>query len=181
MANLQANLRSQYAVALDNIPQLLSSVNRLFYESTSDNSYATLFFADYDGSTRRLRYANCGHLPPLLLRRSKGSGDSGGLMPPIERLQPTATVLGLFENWECVLAETCLKPGDILVLYTDGVTEATDADSGEFGETRLIETLCAHRSLNARTLLDSIIRDVQEFNQGERADDITLVVARCSG
>jgi serine phosphatase RsbU (regulator of sigma subunit) len=67
MANLQANLRSQYAMALENIRQLLASVNRLFYESTGDSSYATLFFADYDDSTRRLRYVNCGHLPPLLL------------------------------------------------------------------------------------------------------------------
>src|SRR6266478_3832711 len=68
MANLQANLRSQYAMAVDDLPQLLASVNRLFYESTGDASYATLFFADYDDCSRRLRYANCGHLPPLLQR-----------------------------------------------------------------------------------------------------------------
>jgi hypothetical protein len=63
MANLQANLRSQYAMAVDDLPQLLASVNRLFYESTDDASYATLFFADYDDASRKLRYANCGHLP----------------------------------------------------------------------------------------------------------------------
>jgi sigma-B regulation protein RsbU (phosphoserine phosphatase) len=68
MANLQANLRSQYAVALDDLPRLLKSVNQLFHENSSDSSYATLFFADYDDSSRRLRYVNCGHLPPLLLR-----------------------------------------------------------------------------------------------------------------
>ena len=69
MANLQANLRSQYATALDNLPQLLQSVNRLFYESTEPNNYATLFFATYDDATRRLTYVNCGHNPPVLLRR----------------------------------------------------------------------------------------------------------------
>ncbi len=72
MANLQANLRSQYALALDDLPRLLGSVNHLFYENTSENSYATLFFGDYDDSSGRLRYVNCGHLPPLLLRAGGG-------------------------------------------------------------------------------------------------------------
>ena len=74
MANLQANLRSQYALALDDLPRLLTSVNRLFYENSDDASYATLFFADYDDSSRKLRYANCGHLPPALLRAEVSQG-----------------------------------------------------------------------------------------------------------
>ncbi len=179
MANLQANLRSQYAMALDDIRQLLRSVNRLFYENTSDNSYATLFFADYDESTHGLRYVNCGHLPPLLL---KGGGSStNGPIPPsnIERLEPTSTVLGLFDTWECNVAETSLSPGDTLLLYTDGVTEAANAGGEEFGESRLVETLCTNHNLNAQPLLDSIIQAVQTFSNEEQADDITLVVARC--
>jgi len=72
MANLQANLRSQYAVALDDLPRLLQSVNRLFYENTADESYATMFFGVYDDSHRNLRFANCGHIAPLILR-SDGS------------------------------------------------------------------------------------------------------------
>src|SRR5271166_3677809 len=98
MANLQANLRSQYAIAVDDLPRLLASVNRLFYENSSDSSYATLFFADYDDSSRRLRYVNCGHLPALLLR-------ADGQM---ERLTSTTTVVGLFEQWECSAAEVQL-------------------------------------------------------------------------
>src|SRR6516225_10217435 len=90
MANLQANLRSQYAAAVDDLPGLLASVNRLFFQSTDDSSYATLFFADYDDATHRLRYANCGHRPALLLR-------SGG--KDVERLHSTCTVLGMFEAW----------------------------------------------------------------------------------
>jgi sigma-B regulation protein RsbU (phosphoserine phosphatase) len=179
MANLQANLRSQYALALDDIPQLLSSVNGLFYENTSDNSYATLFFADYDDATRALRFVNCGHLPPLLLRAGRHKTDSSKLPSNIERLEPTSTVLGLFENFECKVSETILNPGDILVLYTDGVTEASNPADEEFGETRLIETLCAHRDLHAQPLLDSIIQSVQQFSTQEQADDITLVVALC--
>jgi hypothetical protein len=86
MANLQANLRSQYAVARENLPRLLQSVNRLFYENTADESYATMFFGVYDDSCRRLRYANCGHVPPLILH-----GDGS-----IQYLTSTATVVGLF-------------------------------------------------------------------------------------
>jgi phosphoserine phosphatase RsbU/P len=179
MANLQANLRSQYAMALDDICQLLSSVNRLFYENTSDNSYATLFFADYDDSTHRLRYVNCGHLPPLLLR--KGVSTTTSLSPPsnIERLESTSTVLGLFEDWECNVSETSLGPGDTLLLYTDGVTEAANSGGEEFGESQLVELLRSHHDLDAQPLLDSIIQAVQTFSAEEQADDITLVVARC--
>ena len=169
MANLQANLRSQYAVALDDLPRLLKSVNQLFYANSSDSSYATLFFADYDDSSRRLRYVNCGHLPPLLLRADE----------QLERLTATATVLGLFEKWECSVAEVQLAAGDILILYTDGVTEAENAEGEQFGESRLIETVLAHRHLPVPSLLETIVATVQEFSDGEQADDITLVLARC--
>src|SRR5208282_5030893 len=103
MANLQANLRSQYALAVDDLPRLLTSVNHLFYENTDDASYATLFFADYDDSSRKLRYANCGHLPPLLLRSSESSQESSET-PKVERLSSTCTVMGLFQAWQCEIA-----------------------------------------------------------------------------
>jgi phosphoserine phosphatase RsbU/P len=169
MANLQANLRSQYAVALDDLPRLLKSVNQLFYENSSDSSYATLFFADYDDLSRRLRYVNCGHLPPLLLRADG----------QLERLTATTTVLGLFEEWECSVAEVQLAEGDILVLYTDGVTEAENAEGEQFGEARLVETMLAQRHLFVPSLLETIVATVQKFSDGEQADDITLVLARC--
>ena len=169
MANLQANLRSQYAVALDDLPRLLKSVNQLFYENSSESSYATLFFADYDDCSRRLRYVNCGHLPPLLLRADG----------QLERLTATNTVLGLFEKWECAVAEVQLADGDTLVLYTDGVTEAENAEEEQFGESRLAETMLAQRHLPVPSLLETIVAAVQKFSDGEQADDITLVLARC--
>jgi len=140
MANLQANLRSQYAMAVDDLPKLLVSVNRLFCESTDDASYATLFFADYDDSTRKLRYANCGHLPPLLLRARGSSQDHISEAPKVEWLRSTCTVMGLFEAWRCEIAEVRLTPGDTLVLYTDGITEAANPDGDEFGEAHLLDT-----------------------------------------
>ena len=168
MANLQANLRSQYAVALEDMPRLLKSVNRLFYENTSEENYATLFFADYDDGSRSFRYANCGHNPPILLR-ARGK---------VERLKATTTVLGLFTDWECPLVEFTLDSGDVLVIYTDGVTEAADAAGEEFGEERLIEIVQAHQFLSAAALLKTISTEVQRFSDGEQADDLTLVVAK---
>ena len=176
MANLQANLRSQYAMAVDDLPRLLASVNRLFYENSDDASYATLFFADYDDSSRKLRYANCGHLPPLLLRGCASSQDQA---PNVERLLSTCTVMGLFEDWHCEIAEVQLAPGDTLVLYTDGITEATNADGEEFGESRLLATLGSNFHLPVGPLLQAIVEAVQQFSRGsEQQDDITLVIAR---
>jgi phosphoserine phosphatase RsbU/P len=176
MANLQANLRSQYAIAVDDLPRLLASVNRLFYESTDDASYATLFFADYDDSSRKLRYANCGHLPPLLLRAGASSPDQ---IPKVEWLHSTCTVLGLFEAWHCEIAEVELAPGETLVIYTDGVTEAANADGEEFGEQHLLNTLACNSQLPVAHLLKKIVGAVQEFSSGaEQQDDITLVIAR---
>jgi len=168
MANLQANLRSQYALALEDLGGLMKSVNRLFVESVSTGLYATLFIADYADEGRRLRYVNCGHNPPLVARAS-GARD---------RLEPTATVLGLIPEWECTVGETTLEPGDILVVYSDGVTEAS-SDHGEFfGEDRLLETARAHSARPAEDLLRAINRTVHAFSGKEQEDDLTLLVAR---
>ena len=131
MATLQANLRSQYAAAREDIGRMLESVNRLFYDSTAENYFVTLFFAYYEEQTRRLRYANCGHNPPVLLRVDGA----------VERLTSTATVMGLFEDWTCSTAEVTLAPGDTLVAFTDGVPEATSDQGAMFGEDRLIAIL----------------------------------------
>jgi serine phosphatase RsbU (regulator of sigma subunit) len=169
MANLQANLRSQCASASDDPARLLRSVNKLFYENTHDSSYATLFFAEYDTKLGRLRYANCGHLAPLLLRRDD----------TVERLESTCTVVGLFKEWECSIAELLLYCGDTLMLYTDGVTESFNHAEEEFGEQRLIEALRRHRDLSPKAVIASIVDEVQKFSVNEQYDDITVIVVRC--
>jgi serine phosphatase RsbU (regulator of sigma subunit) len=181
MANLQANLRSQYAMAVDDLPRLLASVNRLFYKNTDEASYATLFFGDYDDSSRRLRYANCGHLPPLLLRASGSSQAQAGEAPGVEWLFSTCTVVGLFGVWECEIKEIGLAPGDTLVLYTDGITEAANAEGEEFGAARLLDILKSHSHLPVRALSQTVIGAVEQFSGGEQQDDITLVIARSRG
>jgi serine phosphatase RsbU (regulator of sigma subunit)/predicted enzyme related to lactoylglutathione lyase len=169
MANLQANLRSQYASALDQPELLLRSVNQLFYENTVDSAYATLFFAEYDGQTEKLRYVNCGHLPALLLRADD----------TCIRLGSTCTVLGLFKEWDCSLGEDKFCAGDTLVLYTDGVTEAFNEADEEFGEKRLVEALRRHRHQPSKDLLTAIVEEVRQFSPHEQHDDITLIVAKC--
>jgi serine phosphatase RsbU (regulator of sigma subunit) len=171
MANLQANLRSQCAIALDEPQQFLRSVNRLFHENTTAAAYATLFFAEYDDRLQRLRYVNCGHLAGLLLR-----GDNS-----LERLESTSTVLGLFDEWDCCVDERRLEAGDTLVLYTDGVTECFSESGDEFGEPRLSAALLRHRELSPTEMVREILADVQSFSAVEQHDDITLIVARCRG
>jgi serine phosphatase RsbU (regulator of sigma subunit)/predicted enzyme related to lactoylglutathione lyase len=171
MANLQANLRSQFALAREQPQLLLQSVNRLFYENTVESAYATFFFADYDEQRQCLRYANCGHLPALLLRHDGA----------VERLHSTGTVIGLFKEWDCPAAECSFYPGDTLVLYTDGVTEAFNAAEEEFGEQRLLEALQRRRELTAAGLLAFVVEEIQKFSPHEQHDDITLIVAKCTG
>src|SRR6266403_3022161 len=171
MANLQANLRSQCALALDQPQRLLCSVNQLFCDNTPDGSFATLFFAEYDDTASRLRYANCGHLPALLLH-----GDNS-----VERLEATATVLGIFKDWNCEIGECQLLPGDTLALYTDGITESYNADDEQFGEQRLIEALQRHRELPSPAALASIVDAVRRFSPREQHDDITLIIAKHRG
>jgi serine phosphatase RsbU (regulator of sigma subunit) len=169
MANLQANLRTQCAMGFDEPDQLMRSMNRLFCENTPENAYATFFFSEYSDQTGRLRYANCGHLPALIVR------DGGEL----ERLESTATVLGRFPHWECSIGETSLFAGDTLVLYTDGVTEPGSADGEEFGEQRLLNCLTRHRDLSASDIVSAVIEEVRRYTPHEQQDDITLIVAKC--
>ncbi len=169
MANLQANLRSQFALAREQPQRFLQSVNRLFFENTADSAYATVFFAEYDDIAQRLRYTNCGHLSGLLLRQDGA----------VEWLRSTGTVLGLFREWESPSVECQLTPGDTLALYTDGVTESFGDGEEEFGEERLIESLKRHRGQTAHSTVMSVIRDVQRFSPQEQHDDITLIVAKC--
>jgi serine phosphatase RsbU (regulator of sigma subunit) len=97
----------------------------------------------------------------------------------LERLDSTGTVLGLFCDWDCSIEERQFSPGDILALYTDGVTEAFDPSGEEFGEARLIEGLRKGRALPPQSLLSEIVHDVQRFSGPEQYDDITLMIAKC--
>ena len=168
MANLQATLRSQYTGPRKDPARLLEDVNRLFFASTPGNRYATLFLAEFNPATRELRYVNCGHVPPVLAR-SSGS---------IETLAPTATVIGLFEEWIGTSEIVLLEPGDTLVVCSDGVTEALNDDEEEYGEDRLRDAVAERHGLPVPELLTRLQASVQQFAGVVQSDDLTLLVAR---
>ena len=170
MANLQAAMRSHCATAWEQPERYLRSVNQLLYENTAEGDYATLFFAEYDDDTHKLRYSNCGHPPALLLRSDDG----------LERLGATSTVVGLFDKWECIMEERELAPGDVILLYTDGVTEALNGEGEEFGERRLLEATQQHSQVSLPELLVAVADQARRFSPHEQADDITLIVAKCT-
>jgi len=169
MAGLQAHMRSQCALAVEDLDCLLRPVNRLLCRNNLPGKYATLFFAEYREPDGRLRYVNCGH-PPALVRRADGS---------IERLPATATVLGLEEDWDCAIEETILHPGDTLVACTDGVTEAANGDGEEFGDRRVGQFLRAWSAGEPADLAESLIAAARGFAAGTLRDDATVVAARC--
>jgi serine phosphatase RsbU (regulator of sigma subunit) len=96
----------------------------------------------------------------------------------VEQLESTSTLLGLFKDSDCSVREQELFPGDVLALYTDGVTEASNDREEEFGEQRLIEALRQHRELSCQDLLTAIVDGVQRFGSQEQHDDITAIVAK---
>ena len=167
MASLQASLRTLWPRGED-LRERLRVVNRLLVESSEPSRYATLFLAEYEDASGRLRFVNCGHNPPLLLRADG----------PVERLEPTAMVIGLVEPWSCEVGEVVLRPGDVLAAYSDGISEATDEGDREFGDERLLEIVAAFRAGPLPALLDAVFDAVRRFGGDEQADDQTLLVAR---
>jgi sigma-B regulation protein RsbU (phosphoserine phosphatase) len=168
MANLQACFRNQPPGALLRPADALQAVNRHFYESTAAERFATLFLGIYDDRTRRLRYVNCGHVAPLLLRADG----------QLERLEATATMLGAFPVWRSGERQLTLGPGDTLVAYSDGVTEAGIDSDEEFGEERLAALLRQHHGEPASVLAQNIVDAVTRFGGVTRSDDVTVVAFR---
>ena len=147
---------------------LMATLNYQLYRSTPIEKYATMFLGSYDAGTRTLTYSNAGHLPPLVLGR-EGS---------IARLQTSGTVVGLFDGTSYDESTVRMEPGDILVAYSDGITEPEN-EFGEFGEERLIELIQRHREQPLSRICDIVTGAVTDWIAGgEQPDDVTLVLAR---
>lgn len=168
MAHLQANFHSQAYLLHQDLPKLLAKVNHLFVQATVGERFATMFIGVYDDATRRLRYVNCGHNPPYLLRRDG----------QVEKLDATALVLGLVEPWECQTEEITIEPGDTLVIYSDGATDATSDAGVMFEEPRLRETVLTTCHLPVPEMMAAIAHTIEAFTGTEAEDDVTLLVAR---
>jgi serine phosphatase RsbU (regulator of sigma subunit) len=139
-------------------------------KNTPEDRYATLFLGVYNDTTRQLTDANCGQNPPIVFRADG----------KVEQPSPTATVIGLIPDWSCTTQTIALRPKDVLVIYTDGVTEANDERGDEFGEKRLGETVRGNFQRTPAQLPDAIQEALQKFSAGEQFDDLTLVVARAA-
>lgn len=147
---------------------LLALLNHQLYESTPPEKYATLFLGIYDGRTHRLNYSNGGHLPPILISES-GS---------VRRLDTGGTVVGLFDNMSYDEGAVDMRPGEIFVAYSDGVTEPEN-DFGEFGEERLIDLVRENRHLPLPQISQIVTGAVDDWiGDKEQPDDVTLVLAR---
>ncbi|MBV9611464.1 MAG: SpoIIE family protein phosphatase, partial [Acidobacteriaceae bacterium] len=170
MASLQASLRGQTLTPSLTLAEMVQHVNRLVYEASAENRYATFFYAQYEPSTRILRYVNAGHNPPILWR-----GETGEIV----RLEEGGTVVGLFRDFPYRQTSLQLEPSDILVAFTDGISEAMNSADEEFDEERLIEGIKTCNSRCATDMITSILERVDAFTAGApQHDDMTLVVVR---
>jgi sigma-B regulation protein RsbU (phosphoserine phosphatase) len=174
MATVRAHLRDQTIHGVTDVAAMMATLNRLVYESSSANRYASFFYGQYDASTRRLDYVNAGHNPPILLNES-----DQGTERSVRRLDPSGPVIGLIPDGSYVQRSVTLEEGDVLLLCTDGVSETLNAAGEEWGEARLTQAIVAHRALPARQLVDRIMRTSEAFAAGAaQYDDMTLVAAR---
>jgi len=165
MSNLQAAVRGLSSLSLT--PNLLCSrLNSIVYRNTDSDRFITFFYAHLQGATRRLTYVNAGHNAPFVVRPD-GSH---------QRLRWGGAVLGVFATRNYEMGVVQLHPGDRVILFTDGVTEACSPAGEEFGEARLLRLLEDHRTLSAQELQTKILAVAAEFSKGPWQDDATLLV-----
>jgi sigma-B regulation protein RsbU (phosphoserine phosphatase) len=185
MASLRASLRGQALTGFD-LAHLVRNVNRQLYDSSDSNRYATFFFAQYDPAARQLTYVNAGHNAPVILRpRSIGSTETAATQPSAEtaceilRLEEGGPVVGLLPDasyQQCLLA---MQPGDILLGYTDGVSEAMNPEQEEWGEDLMIKKAMSCVQLSARQMLERLLEEADAFAGGApQHDDMTLVLMK---
>ena len=188
MASLQALLRSHASQTTENLAVVVTEVNRLLCSMTEESRFATLFCAVYDDSTRELTYVNAGHNPPLLFRPGVSAADiqpvpasssPGASSNGILRLEGGGAVLGMFPEGSYRQRSLFLVPGDTLVIYTDGITEAQDNRGREYGEERLTEMVRSRISLSPVELQNQLLDSVKEFaGEVPLTDDLTLLLVK---
>jgi sigma-B regulation protein RsbU (phosphoserine phosphatase) len=168
MASLRASLRGQTLGGPADLAALMGNVNSLLYESSAANRYATFFYAQYNPRNRTLDFVNAGHNPPVVLR--------GG---EVLRLEADGPVVGLLPRAQYGQSSMVLAPGDILLAYTDGISEAMTMDDEEWGEDRMIAAAGNCRNLPAEQMIAELISAADAFTAGApQHDDMTLVVMK---
>ncbi|HUV13238.1 MAG TPA: PP2C family protein-serine/threonine phosphatase, partial [Acidobacteriota bacterium] len=166
MATLRAFFCSQLRLG-GSLPELFQDLSSFIFESSSYGTFITFFYGELDPSTGSFRFANAGHNAPLIV----GSG--------VKTLPATGLPLGIFPERGYEEGETRLDSGDVLVLFTDGVTERMNREDDEFGESRLRDAVQGARGLSAQGILDTMRTSIKDFGgQTMLQDDMTLVILR---
>jgi sigma-B regulation protein RsbU (phosphoserine phosphatase) len=167
MSSLQTALRL-LAPENDSPARVLERINRLFLHNANFTTFVTVFLASFDPARRRLRYSNAGHNPPLFYQSQRGA---------VTHLMPTGAALGLMDRFNTTMQTLKLSPGDILLLYTDGVTEARDGQKEEFGLERLEALVQRNAALSSAELVRVIRQEHEAYLHGEAPEDDTTLVA----
>jgi sigma-B regulation protein RsbU (phosphoserine phosphatase) len=164
MSNLQAAVRA-FAASTAEPHEVTGSVNRLLCRNIAAGKFVTFCYAGVDTAAASVTFANAGHFPPLLVRRSG----------QVHRLEPTGLVLGVTADWSYSTDDHALEAGDRLVCFTDGITEALSPDGEEFGEPRLVEIIQEHVEASAEQLTGIVSGAVTAWTNGSAQDDATLI------
>ncbi len=171
MANLQASLRTTREMNVS-LAESTEKINTLVYDNTPSDLFITFFMTSIDPATDRISFVNAGHNPPLMVR-SDGR---------VTKLSEGGLLLGVVRNAEYVEGTTDFKADDTLLMYTDGVTEAMNAEGEEFGEERIISVVKENKAMNPEELLREIERNVEEFHgSSQYSDDFTLIAVKRTG
>jgi serine phosphatase RsbU (regulator of sigma subunit) len=174
MASLHASLRGQALSGGGDLGPKMSNINRLLYDASASNRYATFFYAELDCASRTLHYVNGGHNPPVVLRKENGAWQ-------VFRLIDGGPVVGLLVDAAYKQQMFHLLSGDILLAFTDGISEAMNGAEDEWGEDRMVAEAQAHADLNAASLLQRLFCAADEFAAGApQHDDMTLIVLQIS-
>ena len=172
MASLQASLKAQAVHPHVDVSIMVSEVNRLVHESSPGNFFASLFYGEYQPATRVLKYVNAGHNPPMVLRWRDGRCE---VIP----LETEGTPVGALEQAEYTSATVRLEIGDVLIAYTDGITEAENPQCEFWGQQRLEKLLRSCHDRTPKEIIRSVLDEVADFSKGQpQRDDVTLVVVR---
>lgn len=170
MASLQASLRAQAPHSHSNLSDLIGGVNRLVFGSSPTHFFASLFYAEYEPATRVLKYVNAGHNPPIVVRFQDSSCK-------VFQLNSKAIPIGIAADARFGSTAFQLEIGDLLVAYTDGITEAENRSGEQWGQQRLEAVLCSCRGATSEQVIESILDQVSSFASGQpQRDDMTLVV-----
>jgi putative ABC transport system permease protein len=170
MSVVQASLRVISSERDLPLPQLAARMNAFLHQSTGANKYATFFYAQLDERNQRLTYVNAGHNPPFVVRRAETGAE-------VVELAAGGTVIGLFPEMDYEAASIDLQRGDLMVAFTDGVTEALNTDGEEFGEERLKDLLRGARGATAPEIASLLTETMKTWiGSAEQHDDLTFVV-----